>query len=85
MFSIACAYLCVPLQIPLASDNTQFESHWENMPPSSRDFYVPSGLQDPHYTNMVSHGTVDNYSLPPGRRDVSNFCLSGGRLPLNRK
>jgi len=57
-----CAYLCVP-QIPLASGN---------MPPPSRDFSVPIRPQDPHYINTVSHGMVDNYSLPP---DVSNFYL----------
>ena len=60
---------CVPLQIPLASDNTQFESHRVYMPPPSRDFSVPSRLQDSHYTNVVGHGIVDNYSQP---LDVSN-------------
>jgi len=77
-----CAYLCVPLQMPLASGNTQFESHRENMPPPSEDFSVPSRLQDSHYTDVVSHGMVENYSLP---LDVSDFYLSDSRRPVNRK
>jgi len=76
--------LSVLPQIPLASGNTQFESHRENMLPPSRepDFSAPIRLQDSHYTNMVSHDMIDNYSLP---LDVSSFYLSGSRLPLNGK
>jgi len=68
--------------MPLASSNTQFESHWELLPLPSKDFSVPSRLQDSHYTDVVSHGMVENYSLP---LDVSNFYLSDSRCPVNRK
>jgi len=74
--------LSVLPQIPLASGNTQFESHRENVLPPSRDFSVPIRLQESHHINMVSHDVVDNYSLP---RDVSNLYLSDSRLPLNGK
>jgi len=74
--------ICVSIQIPLSSYNTQFESHRENMLPPSRDFSVPTRLQGSYYANMVDHGMVDNYSLPP---DVSNFYLSDSTPPLSGK